>query len=67
MFELIVADAKRFPVRKIVFASSQAVCGRAGMCARVAQTLARLYMPGRRFGVLPHGRTVATRRELRMV
>jgi dTDP-L-rhamnose 4-epimerase len=27
LFELIVADAKRFPVRKIVFASSQAVCG----------------------------------------
>jgi dTDP-L-rhamnose 4-epimerase len=27
LFELIVADPKRFPVRKIVFASSQAVCG----------------------------------------
>src|ERR1019366_4846613 len=27
LFELIVADRKRFPVRKIVFASSQAVCG----------------------------------------
>jgi len=27
MFELIVADRKRFPVKKIVFASSQAVCG----------------------------------------
>src|SRR6266436_10328391 len=27
LFELIVTDPKRFPVRKIVFASSQAVCG----------------------------------------
>jgi dTDP-L-rhamnose 4-epimerase len=27
LFELIVSNAKRFPVRKIVFASSQAVCG----------------------------------------
>ncbi len=27
IFELIVADPKRFPVRKIVFASSQSVCG----------------------------------------
>lgn len=27
IFELIVADPKRFPVRKVVFASSQAVCG----------------------------------------
>jgi len=27
IFELIVAEPKRFPVRKIVFASSQAVCG----------------------------------------
>ena len=27
LFELIVADRKRFPVRKIVFASSQSVCG----------------------------------------
>ena len=27
MFELIVSDPKRFPVKKIVFASSQAVCG----------------------------------------
>jgi dTDP-L-rhamnose 4-epimerase len=27
LFELIVSDAKRYPVRKIVFASSQAVCG----------------------------------------
>jgi len=27
LFELIVADRERFPVKKIVFASSQAVCG----------------------------------------
>ena len=27
LFELIVSDPKRFPVKKIVFASSQAVCG----------------------------------------
>ena len=27
LFELIVSDRKRFPVKKIVFASSQAVCG----------------------------------------
>jgi dTDP-L-rhamnose 4-epimerase len=27
LFELIVADPKRFPVQKIVFASSQSVCG----------------------------------------
>jgi len=27
LFELIVGDRKRFPARKIVFASSQAVCG----------------------------------------
>lgn len=27
LFELIVSDSKRFPVKKIVFASSQAVCG----------------------------------------
>src|SRR5437764_1503778 len=27
MFELIVSDRDRYPVRKIVFASSQAVCG----------------------------------------
>ena len=27
MFELIVSDPKRYPVRKIIFASSQAVCG----------------------------------------
>ena len=27
LFELIVSDRKRYPVRKIVFASSQAVCG----------------------------------------
>jgi dTDP-L-rhamnose 4-epimerase len=27
IFELIVAESKRFPVRKIVFASSQSVCG----------------------------------------
>jgi len=27
LFELIVSDRKRFPVRKIVFASSQSVCG----------------------------------------
>ncbi len=27
VFELIVSDRKRFPVKKIVFASSQAVCG----------------------------------------
>jgi dTDP-L-rhamnose 4-epimerase len=27
LFELIVSDPKRFPVQKIVFASSQAVCG----------------------------------------
>lgn len=27
IFELIVAEPKRFPVRKIVFASSQSVCG----------------------------------------
>jgi dTDP-L-rhamnose 4-epimerase len=27
LFELIVADPKRFPIKKIVFASSQAVCG----------------------------------------
>jgi dTDP-L-rhamnose 4-epimerase len=27
LFELIVADRKRYPVRKIVFASSQSVCG----------------------------------------
>ena len=27
LFELIVADRRRFPVRKIVFASSQSVCG----------------------------------------
>ena len=27
LFELIVSDPKRFPIRKIVFASSQAVCG----------------------------------------
>jgi hypothetical protein len=27
LFELIVADPKRYPVRKVVFASSQAVCG----------------------------------------
>lgn len=27
LFELIVADRQRFPVKKIIFASSQAVCG----------------------------------------
>jgi dTDP-L-rhamnose 4-epimerase len=27
LFELLVSDPKRFPVKKIVFASSQAVCG----------------------------------------
>jgi dTDP-L-rhamnose 4-epimerase len=27
LFELIVSDPKRFPIKKIVFASSQAVCG----------------------------------------
>ncbi|MDZ7336954.1 MAG: NAD-dependent epimerase/dehydratase family protein [candidate division KSB1 bacterium] len=27
LFELVVSDRKRYPVRKIVFASSQAVCG----------------------------------------
>lgn len=27
LFELIVSDPKQFPVKKIVFASSQAVCG----------------------------------------
>ena len=27
LFELVVADPKRFPVQKMVFASSQAVCG----------------------------------------
>ncbi|MBU4255605.1 MAG: NAD-dependent epimerase/dehydratase family protein [Acidobacteria bacterium] len=27
LFELIVSDPKRYPVRKIVFASSQSVCG----------------------------------------
>jgi dTDP-L-rhamnose 4-epimerase len=27
LFELIISDTKRFPVKKIVFASSQAVCG----------------------------------------
>jgi len=27
LFELIVADPKKFPIRKIVFASSQSVCG----------------------------------------
>ena len=27
MFELIVADPRRYPVQKIVFASSQAVSG----------------------------------------
>src|SRR6266849_8434213 len=27
LFELIVSDRRRFPVRKIVFASSQSVCG----------------------------------------
>jgi dTDP-L-rhamnose 4-epimerase len=27
LFELIVSDSKRFPIRKIVFASSQSVCG----------------------------------------
>ena len=27
LFELIVSDSKRYPVRKIVFASSQSVCG----------------------------------------
>ena len=27
LFELIVSDPKRYPVQKIIFASSQAVCG----------------------------------------
>jgi len=37
VFELIVADPKAFPVRKIVFASSQAVCGEGRFfCSRCA-------------------------------
>lgn len=38
LFELVVSDPKRFPVRKIVFASSQSVCGEGRyICSRCAE------------------------------
>lgn len=38
LFELIVSDPKRYPVRKIVFASSQSVCGEGRyLCLACAQ------------------------------
>ena len=42
LFELIVADPQRFPVRKIVFASSQSVCGEGQyVCPRCAANAGR--------------------------
>ncbi len=45
LFELIVSDTKRFPTRKIVFASSQAVCGEGRyLCAGGADVNQRPYV-----------------------
>lgn len=38
LFELIVSDPRRYPVQKIVFASSQAVCGEGRYLCRVCTT-----------------------------